>query len=151
MLRPLSGIDRDLFETLIENPELAAMAVETIDPDWLETTAAKMLLSAYQDLDLAGHSLDVDSVLLLVENELLKNHIVTLQERVRQRAGKLPQSSEDRYAAIMLRYRERAFSVEKTRQIEQLASAALAEDEEVALLKAMIDQERTRHGIKPQP
>ena len=148
VLRPLSGLDRDLFETLIENPELAAMAVETIDPDWLESTTAAMLLSAYQDLDLAGHSLDVDSVLLLVENELLKNQIVSLQERVFERAGKLPESPEDRYAAIMTRYRERAFSVEKTRQIEKLASASLAENEEDALLKAIFDRERTRHGSK---
>lgn len=148
VLRPLTGIDRDLFETLIENPELAAMAVEAIDPDWFETTTATMLLSAYQDLDLAGHSLDVDSVLLLVENEPLKNQIVTLQERVLQRAGKLPETPEHRYAAIMTRYRERAFSAEKTRQIEKLASASLEENEEDALLKALFDQERTRHGSK---
>jgi DNA primase len=150
-LRPLAGVDRDLFETLIENPELAATAVEAIDPNWFESTTAKMLLSAYQDLDFAGHSLDIDSVLLVVENELLKNQIVTLQERVRGREGKLPASPEDRYAAIMTRYRERAFSAEQTKQIEKLASAELAEDEEVALLKALIEQERTRHGIKPQP
>ena len=149
VLRPLTGLDRELFETLIENPELAATAVETIDPDWFDSATAKMLLSAYQDLDLAGHSLDVGSVLLLVENELLKNHVVTLQERVRQLEGKLPQRAEDRYAAIVTRYRERAFSAEKSRQIEQLASAELAEDEEVALLKAMIDEQRARHGIKP--
>jgi DNA primase len=150
-LRPLTGIDRDLFETLIEDPDLAGTAVEAIDPEWFETTTAKMLLSAYQDLDLAGHSLDVDSVLLLVENEWLKNQIVTLQERLREREGQLPQSPEDRYASIMTRYRERAFSVEQNKQIEKLASAELAEDEEVALLRTLIDQERARHGIKHQP
>ncbi len=148
-LRPLAGLERDLFETLIENPELAATAVEAIDPDWFETATAKMLLSAYQDLDLAGHSLDVDSVLLLVENEQLKNQIVTLQERISRRSGQLPQGPNERYAAIMIRYRELAFSADKTKRIEQLASAELAEDEEVAMLKAMIEEERTRHGIKP--
>jgi DNA primase len=150
VLSPLSGVDRDLFETLIECPELAAMAVETIDPQWFESTTAMMLLSAYQDLELAGKSLHIDSVLLLVENELLKNQIVTLQERVIERAGKLPESPEDRYTSIMTRYRERAFSAEKTKQIEKLASASLAEDEEVALLKALIDEERVRHGIKTE-
>lgn len=147
-LRPMMGVDRKLFEVLIENPELAGMAVEAVDPGWLETTTAKMLLSAYQDLDLAGHSLDVDSVLLLVENEQLKNQIVSLQERVRQQAEKIPESPEDRYAAIMTHYRERAFAAEKTKQMEMLASASMDEDEEVAMLKALFDEERPRHETK---
>ena len=148
-LRPLAGLERDLFETLIENPELAATAVEAIDPHWFETTTAKMLLSAYQDLDLAGHSLDADSVLLLVENEQLKNQIVTLQERIARRSNPLPSGPDQRYAAIMTRYRELAFSNEKSKKIEQLASAELPEDEEMAMLRAMIEEERARHGIKP--
>ena len=96
-LQPLTGIDRELFETLIETPDLAGMAVEAIDPDWLETNTAKMLLSAYQDLELEGRDLDVQSVLLLLENEYLKNQVVSLDDRVRDREGKSTQSPEDRY------------------------------------------------------
>ena len=107
-----------------------------------------MLLSAYQDLDLAGHSLDVDSLLLLIENEQLKNQIVTLQERVRQHAGKFPETPEQRYAAIMTHYRQRAFAAEKSKQMEMLASASMDEDEEDAMLKALFDEERPRHGTK---
>ena len=40
-LRPLAGIDRDLFETLIENPDLAATAVEAIDPNGLTALPRK--------------------------------------------------------------------------------------------------------------
>jgi DNA primase len=108
-----------------------------------------MLLSAYQDLELDGHTLDADSVMLLVENQQLKNQIVTLQERISRRTNQLPQGPDERYAAIMSRYRELAFSVEKSRQIEQLASAELAEDVEMAMLQALIEAERSRHGIKP--
>ena len=64
-----------LIEALIENPDLAAMAVEAIDPDWLESTTARMMLSAYQDLDLAGRNLDCDTLLLLIENEQLKKNL----------------------------------------------------------------------------
>ena len=147
-LKPMTGLERDLFETLIENPELAAMAVEAIDIQWLEGMAAKMLLTAYQDLDLQGHSLNIDSILLLVENEALKNQIVTLQERVHDKAGKLPESPEDRYTAIVTRFREREFSDEQDRQIEQLASASMPEDDEDALLKAIVDKARLQHGIR---
>ncbi len=145
---PLAGIDRDLFETLIENPDLAAVAVESIDPDWFDSVTAKMLLSAYQDLDLAGHALDADSLMLLIENEALKNIVVTLQQRVLDRAEAFTSTPDERFAAIMTRYREREFAAEKNRQIERLQSAALPEDEEDALLKAMFDQEKARHQLR---
>jgi DNA primase len=144
-LQPLTGIDRELFETLIEDPDLAAMAVEAIDPDWFTSNTGKMLLSAYQDLELEGHSLDVSSVLLLVENESLKNQIVTLQQRIADRVDSRPESAAQRYAAIMSRYRDRAFVVQQKRQIEKLQSAELHEEEEVELLKAMIETQRARH------
>ncbi|MEC8473215.1 MAG: toprim domain-containing protein, partial [Planctomycetota bacterium] len=147
-LRPLASLERDLFETFIENPELAITAVEAIDPDWFETNTAKMLLSAYQDLEFDGHQLDIESVLLLVENEQLKNQLVTLQERVHKREGELPQTAEQRYNAVVSRLRDLAFSNEQSRKIEQLASELLPEDEEVAILEAMIAQARSKHGIE---
>ncbi|WP_246152013.1 DNA primase [Rubripirellula reticaptiva] len=146
----LSGLDRQLFETLIESPDLAAMAVEAIDPDWFESRTAVMLMTAYQDLELAGRDLDADSLLLLVENEQLKNQIVTMQERVRDREGKLPETPEERYTMIMTRYRERGFSIEQKTQIEKLASASMDEDEEMALLNRLIEEDRQRRGIKTE-
>lgn len=150
-LRPLASLERDLFETLIENPELAMTAVEAIDPDWLETNTAKMLLSAYQDLEFDGHQLDIDSLLLLVENEQLKNLLVTLHERVQRRGTSLPQTADERYNAVMLRLREFAFSHEQSKKIEQLASELLPEEEEVAILEAMIAEARSKHGIQNAP
>ncbi len=143
--QPLEGIDRELFETFIESPEVAAVAVEAIDPDWLESITAKMLLSAYQDLELAGRELDVDSVLLILENEYLKNQVVSLESRVRQRQGKSIQTAEERYSAIMQRYRERESAAEKTRQIAKLETASLGPEEEDALLKELFEAERARH------
>ncbi len=148
-LQPISGVDRELFETLIESPELAAMAVEAIDPAWLSSNTAQMLLSAYQDLDLAGKDLDVDSLLLIVENDQLKNQIVSLQQRVDQRAGHSADEVDRRYTAILTRYRESEFALEKNRQIERLASATMADDEELELLKELFDAERFRQGIRP--
>jgi DNA primase len=148
-LRSLASLERDLFETLIESPELAMTAVEVIDPEWFETNTAKMLLSAYQDLEFDGHPLDIDSLLLLVENEQLKNQLVTLQERIQNRSTALPQTIQQRYNAVINRFRELAFSHEQTKKIEQLASELLPEDEEVAILEAMIAEARSKHGIQP--
>ncbi len=149
-MQALSGLDRLLFETLIESPDLAAMAVEAIDPDWFESRAAVMLMTAYQDLELAGRELDVESLLLLVENEQLKNQIVSLEERVRQREGLLPETPEERYAMIMTRYSERAFTNQQKTQIDRLASALMNEDEEMALLNRLIEEDRQHRGIKTE-
>ncbi len=150
-LPSLSGMDRQLFEVLIEAPELAGMAVEAIDPDWLDSITAKMLLSAYQDLDLAGRELGIDSLLLAIENESLKSEVVTLQERVTNRDGKLMESPALQYAALVTRFREREWNVEKTRQIAKLESSTMAEDEELVLLQAILEAERTRHGGTSSP
>ena len=149
---PIAGIDRELFETLIESPDLAAIAVEAINPEWLGSITAKMLLSAYQDLELAGRDLDADSVLLLLENDYLKSQVVTLQNRVQDREGKVGSSAEQRYTAIYSRYQERQSDAETTRRISQLESQKLSEDEETAMLEEMFQKEsmkqRQRHGIK---
>ena len=145
---PLAGIDRELFETLIESPELAAIAVESINPEWLESMTAKMLLSAYQDLELAGRELDVDSLLILLENDFLKSQIVTLQNRVQDREGKLGSTPDQRYTAIFAHYQERESQAETTRRIAKLEAQELTVDEETALLQELFQQQRQRHGIK---
>ncbi len=141
----LSGVDRELFETLLESPEVAAMAIEAIDTEWLQSTTAKMLLSAYQELDLNGYDLNADSLLTLIENDFLKLQIVSLQQRIDQRGERSTVTPHERYTAILTRFHERAFEAEKSRQITQLESATLAEDEEMAVLRAIIDAERIRH------
>ncbi|MEM9365430.1 MAG: DNA primase [Planctomycetota bacterium] len=141
----LTGIDRELFEVLIESPAIAATAVEAIDPQWLDSDMGRMLFSAYQDLELAGRELDVDSLLTLIENDALKMQIVRLQDRIDAREAPGLSDPETRYSAIVLRYREREFAAEESRQIERLKEAALPEDEEVALLEQLIAAQRLRH------
>ncbi|MEO1614515.1 MAG: DNA primase [Planctomycetota bacterium] len=148
--QPLSGFDRELFETIIESPSLAARAVEAIDPDWLDTLSAKMLLAAYQELDLQGRDLDVESLLLLLENDFLKNEIVTLQFRLAERSDKLSLGVEERFEAVLRQYQKRETKAEAQRQIAQLEAAMLDEDEELELLKQLFDGERTRHEIDPK-
>lgn len=146
-IQPLTGIDRKLFETLIESPELAAMAVEAIDPDWLDSLAAKMLLSAYQDLDLEGRDLTAESVLMLLENDELKNEVVTLQFRVQEQEGKIGQTAEQRYLGIVERYRQRETEAEASRTIAKIETATLDDDEELELLQRLFETERARQQI----
>ncbi|WP_242632213.1 DNA primase [Rubripirellula amarantea] len=145
-LPPLSGLDLHLFETLIEQPDLAASAVEAIDPDWLTSITAKMLLSAYQDLDLRAMPLDGKSLLTMIENEPLKNALVTLLTRVDERSGQRVDTPEQRYADILTRYSER----EKSREIASVVHGMLGESEEDALLRKLFDEEALRQQNRPK-
>ncbi len=144
---PLSSFDRELFEAMIQSPELAGRAIELIDPEWLDTLSAKTILAAYQELDLQARNLDVESLLLLIENEFLKNEIVTMQFRLAQREGKVSQTAEERFQIVLQQYTKRQTMAEKERQIAQLESAALDEDQQLALLKQLFDGERNRHEL----
>ncbi|WP_419580384.1 DNA primase [Stieleria magnilauensis] len=144
---PLSSFDRELFEVMIESPELAGRAVEAIDPEWLDTLSAKMILAAYQELDLQGRELTVETLLALIENEFLKNEVVTMQFRLAQREGKITQSPEQRFQSLLEQFHRRENIAEKHRQIAKLESLALDENEELDLLKQLFDREKDRQQI----
>ena len=142
------GIDRELFETLIESPSLVAMAVEAVDPSWLKTPTAKMLLDAYQRMEMEGLELGADKLLLFLENEFLKNQVVTFITRVEDSEGRVIGSAEERYGTILARYHERDSKVERSKQIAELQATDLEPEQEDALLQQLIDAERQRRGIK---
>ncbi|KAA1259350.1 DNA primase [Rubripirellula obstinata] len=143
-LPPITGLDLHLFEALFENPELAAGAVEAIDPAWLSSVTAKMLLSAYQDLELRGETLDGDTLLSIIENEPLKNAIVTIQSRVDARGDKVSETAATRYADVLMRYREG----DQNRAIAEVGSSMLAENEEQELLEKLFEEAKLRQQSK---
>ncbi len=147
---PLSMVDRKLFEALIEESDLVARAIEAIDPATLESTTAKMLFSAYQDLELAARPLDVDTLLLFVENDQLKNQIVSIHENIQNRRDELPETPTQRLHALVAYYHNRASASESARDIETLASASLDEDEELARLNEIVNRHRAAQKTRNQ-
>ena len=143
--RPLEGIDRELFATFIESPEIAAIAVENINSDWLETNTAKMLLSAYQDLELLGRELDLSNVLLLIENDYLKNQLVSCEQYLSRFDDSVNRSPEEQYRSIVMRYRER----ERDQAIKHIETNALGSPDEVEMLRQLFDAEKTRQKDSP--
>jgi DNA primase len=149
--QPILGIDRELFEIMIEDPEFAPKAIEAIDPDWLETDAARSLMQAYQDLDLEGRELNLETLLLVVDSDGLKNTIVTMEERVRRREGRLTQTPAQRYASVIKRYHQMNWMAEKARQLAALSQEPRSVDEEAELLKRMFEGEKVVKGLLGNP
>jgi len=150
-LQPILGIDRELFEIMIEDPEFAPKAIEAIDPCWLETEAARSLMQAYQDLDLEGRELNLESLLLVVDSDGLKNTIVTMEERVQRREGRLTQTPTQRYASAIERYHQMNWMAEKARQLAALSQEPRSADEEAELLRRMFEGEKVVKGLLANP
>jgi DNA primase len=147
-LPPITGLDLHLFESLFEDHDLAAGAVEVIDPAWLSSTTAKMLLSAYQDLELQGAALDSATLMSMIESEPLKNAVVTIQERVDRRivsqGDRVMETAAKRYADVLSRLREN----DQNRAIAEVSSSLLAENEEEELLKKLFEEAKLRQQTK---
>ncbi len=143
----ITGIDRELFEILIEDPELAPVAIETINPQTLQTDSARGIFTAYQELDLAGRSLDVQSLLLVVEEEALRNMIVTMDERVQRRVGQLTASPEERYNDLQQRFQQRQWNAQRQKHLAALDAASVSDDEATKLLQDLFDGEKARKGL----
>lgn len=144
---PLFGVDRELFETLIERPDLVGLAVEAIDERWLATHSARKLLKIYQMLELSGASLDVRDVILSADDEFLKNQLVILDERVQAKSEAAAQSAEERFDSILNCYRAIESKAENERRLAQLGQGSISEDEVTDLLREMFAAQQIRHGV----
>ena len=144
---PISGLDRELFETLVEAPEYVSLALESIDQSWLATTSARCLLQAYQSLELSGLAMDVENILLALEDEFLKGQIVYFDHRASGKRDVATLSTADRFASILQRYRDIQHRAASQQQIAQMQSKRFQEDEEVDVLDELFASQRVRQGF----
>ncbi|MEM9827728.1 MAG: toprim domain-containing protein, partial [Planctomycetota bacterium] len=143
-LTPLRGIDLECFEIIFSDLDLAATSVETIDPEWLDSITAKMLFSALQGLELAGHELSGQAVMTLIENQELKNHLSSVLDRIDSDSSPGDETPQQRYAALMQRFAQRQWRRQQDQVAAQLESAELDETAELEALQRLFEQERQR-------
>ncbi|QDS89337.1 DNA primase [Rosistilla ulvae] len=149
--QPITGIDRELFELMIEMSELVPQALEAIEPRWLATDTARALMTVYEDLELEGHDLDIQNVLLAVEDAHLKGVLVNFQQSVDDKAATVNGPPEERMQAVIDRFRGTELSHQRQQTLKELESSQLDDEEEMELLKQMFAQERTRQGLLTPP
>ncbi len=149
-LEPISGIDRELFEIMIEYPDAAAQAIEAIDPQWLISSTSRMLMRVYSDLEMQGHELDLQSLLLGVEDERLKSLLVGLDESIQQREGFATQPFDLRFGGLLERYRRLQSTVDSQRQLSQMEADVADIDSATQLLGDIIAARRIQQGLKPK-
>jgi DNA primase len=148
-LQPLTGVERELFEIIIEDHQLAALALEQVDSAWMQSDTARMLFTLYRDLELEGKDLDFDTVLTAVDIEPLKNQLVTLDETIQKRSSFVSNSPTDRYTSLLKRFQDSQAKVDSNRKLARLQNQELDEDEAAQLLQGIIESQRSRQGLRP--
>ena len=150
LLRPsdLSPLERELLELIIVSPLVAPVALERVQPDWLQCDAARQMLDAYQELEFAGQSLDFESVLIALEDPSLKSLLVTLHEQANAKLSFTRESAENRLRALTFRMGELQDALRRQRQMVELQSSKLSEEDELSLLTDVIRQARLRQGLE---
>lgn len=152
-LTPIQGIDRELFEIMIEHPLQAAQVIEQIDPMWLHSSSARSLMQVYQDLELEGRDLDLNSVLMMIEDEDLKGLVVGIDEAMRQRTGLPPQSFQERFQAVLARLHVKQSALSVTHDLNRIEREEQQSDDSDAatrMLGDLINSLRPKHGIRPR-
>ena len=143
----LSPNEAELLELLALHPELAPTALQEIGVDDLLAAAAQKLFETYRNLEEAGESLDFNTVLAEVEDSRLKTLLVRLDERASLKEAKATFDPPTRLRAVIRNFHKR-HEERQRREIEAaLELQQFNTEEEVDVLKQMIEAKRRQQGI----
>lgn len=139
--------EAELLELLALHPELAPTALQEIGLDDLLAPAAQRLFEIYRNLEEAGESLDFNTVLAEVEDSRLKTLLVRIDERAALKEAKATFDPPTRLRAVIRNFHQR-HEERQRREIEAaLELQQFNTEEEVDVLKQMIEAKRRQQGI----
>lgn len=152
LMRPgdLAPFERELLELIIVAPQVAPVALERVQPGWLECDAARAMLDAYQQLEFSGESLEFSSVLIALEDPSLKSLLVTLHEQANAKLHYTRDSAEHRLRVLTQRMGERQDALRRQHEMDSLQKGLPAE-EELDILQQVVRQARLRQGLVDPP
>ncbi len=145
----LSPYERELIELIIIAPQVAPIALEQVQSEWLECEAARAMLDAYQQLEFSGAPLDFESVLVALEDPSLKSLLVTLHEQAQAKLIHNRQTPEERLRLLTERIGQRQQEADQQRLVAQL-QRGVSEKEEIDILQEAVRQARLRQGLQLQ-
>jgi DNA primase len=143
----LSAMERELFEILVEHPELVPSAIERFPMNSLSSETAKQLLQLYMDLELIGNELDLSSIMSAVEEPEVKSVLASVQAEAEKKAVHSTIDAEQRLFGLYERIARYETQVEDQQRLRVLEAKQLSEEEELELLQTMIEQARSRQGL----
>lgn len=145
----LTFIECELFEVMALSAELVPMAIERFPAENLSSITAKKIFQAYLDLELAGHTLDFQSVLSATEDEGIKNVLVSIETKASEKVAFAKMTAEERLHSLCERLSDHEDRAHRRQQINLLEKKQLDDATELDLLAQIVQQARLKHGIAP--
>lgn len=143
----LNAVECELFEVMVLFEELVPMAIERFPITNLNSLTAKKIFQAYLDLELAGHTLDFESVLSAVEDEGIKSVLVSIEAKASEKVAFAKMSAEERLHSLCERLSGHEDLAHRKQQINLLETRQLDEATEIDIFAQILQQAKLKHGL----
>ena len=140
----LNDWDRQLFELLVQYPDLAEDALVSLESNEMGTVAATMLYNAMSDILALGQTPDISKLLIRFDDPQLKSLIVELDETGRGKIDLGVRECLDQYIGA---YQRRRQDQQLQEQISILENSQLSEKEELDQFLDVLAKKRGRQGL----
>lgn len=143
----LNAIECELFEVMVLYAELVPMAIERFPVGNLSCHTAKKIFQTYLDLELAGHTLDFESVLSAVEDAGVKSVLVSIESKAAEKLSYSKLSPEERLHSLCERLSGQEDRAHRRQQISLLENKQIDDNTAIDLLSQIVQQARLKHGL----
>lgn len=143
----LSPTETEIFEVLLTHPGLAEQALDTVELEQLVSAPARELWNLFELARQEGIAFDAHNLLTLAESLELKSLVERLHDQACRKAPLALLDAEQRLQGIMRDYQFQKQRSGQRSTMAKLENRQLDEEEELAVLRRMIEQERNRQGI----
>ncbi len=141
----LPPIERELFSLLCSYPDLVEEVLSQVDPTTLSATGQRLLM-IYRNLYESGEPVEFANVLTETEPRL-KAMLVAIDQEAMEKNEKSMDDPHVRLSDVLKAIQKKTFEQYKRATIAGLQSQTHDEQDQLDILKNLIDQERNRHGI----
>jgi DNA primase len=146
-VRDVDPREAELLEILIIHPGLASQTVRQVEVGQLQSEAIKRIYLTICRLHDEGRTADFGNVLTALDDPRLKNIWVELDERAHAKAETAQADAQTRLQGLIDDFRYATLTKDRPHKLAALEEKRLDDQQSLAELQALIDQERNRQGI----
>jgi len=140
----IDPFERELLEIVLGQPSLVPQVLQAATPERLTTPTARDIFAICRELSAAGIQVDFDRLLLEIDDPQVKNLLIVLDEHGQQKGAS---ELEARLQDVLAGFDRRSAEQFRRTHTAALKERRLAEEDELAILKQLEQQERKRQGI----
>ncbi len=146
-LQPLDPLERELFEIVLTHPDLAPAALEGVGQQQLSTPLARQVWQLYERARDEELGFEFEQVLIVAEDAALKAALVRIYDEACTKAEAALENAEHRLQGLLRNLQFQQERMVHRHTLATLEQRGYDEEEELAVLERIIQNERNRQGI----